>query len=191
MPRLSGDEALSRFIELSPDGQILDIGSGAGAHAGIMRDAGLDVLTIDNDKSANIISRYQDTEFSGLGGVWCSHVLEHQTNPGRFLQKIACEVTQGGWIAITVPHNRHDLVGGHVSIWTDTILIYHLLLAGIRCDAARVGIWTGQLSVIVQNIAMPDLPLGMCNGDIETLRDYFPWPVTHGDHNQQGPVSWD
>jgi hypothetical protein len=81
-------------------------------------------------------------------------------------------------LAITVPPRKDELVGGHLSLWTPALLVYHLLHAGLDCRTARVGVYGYDISVLVRNASLPEgvLPkLVQDAGDITVLAEWFPW----------------
>lgn len=131
--------ALRLVCRLGVDGKrILDIGSGDGEHARFFRYFGADVTTIDKHKPADI-----NGDFFSYNGkrcfdiVWASHVLEHQRNPGLFLDKTWDIVDEYGLVVITVPaHPAESIIDGHVSYWTLNLLMYHMALAGFNCSHA-------------------------------------------------------
>lgn len=185
-----GDEALERILAY-PVRTVLDIGSGSGKHAERMRAAGKSVTTLDLHEGADIQGDYLETRFSDrFDAIWCCHVLEHQRNPGTFLDKCRDDLKNGGILAVTVPPLKHKLVGGHVSLWNEGVLIYHLVLAGFDCSRAIVGCYGYNVSAIVarRDIEIPSLTNG--RGDLEALAPYFPVPVHQEAPGRFGSVGW-
>ena len=93
-------------------------------------------------------------------------------------------------IAITVPPLKHQIVGGHVSLWNVGLLLYRLILVGLDCSAARYGTYGYNIGVVLnkKSITLPQLKYD--NGDIETLRDYFPVSVNQGFNGQLPNNKW-
>ncbi len=174
----SGD-AFDVFMR-SVSGEVLNIGSGIHEHTDIMKAQGLSVTTLDNIYTADIKATWPAYIDRMFDAVWCSHVLEHSLNPGLFLSEIKKILNVGGVLAITVPPAKHNIVGGHVSIWNAGLLLYHLILAGFDCSNASVKSYGYNISVIVENVTanLPDLISD--NGDIEALSIFFPLDVTQG-----------
>jgi len=182
-------QALDRFLdELEEDSLVLDIGYGSGQHSQVLREYGMNVVGVDYAKEGDYLE-YQLPK-SAYDGIWCSHVLEHIHDVGRFLQKAHSELKEGGVLAVTVPPAKHDVVGGHVSIWNEGLLLYRLILAGFDCSAAKVGSYGYNLSVIVRkrSIQLPELKHDC--GDIELLSQYFPFEAKHGFNGQTGNINW-
>ena len=98
---------------------VLDIGAGSGEHARFLRLFGKKLFTVDLHRAADYIGDLTEMDFGRTRDVvWCSHVLEHQRNAGKFLDKIYACLPEGGIVAITVPtHPRARMVSGHISSW--------------------------------------------------------------------------
>lgn len=175
---LKSSSALKYFISLCKQNninRILDIGAGSQVHTKSMRKEGLNVETNDILPSMDHYCLYQDLiDFQGFDGIWASHVLEHQINPGIFLAQIHNDLHENGILAITVPPRKDEIVGGHVTLWNAGILLYNLILAGFNCKNASVLTYGYNISVILkkESITLPDLKYG--SGDIETLAEFFP-----------------
>ncbi|HSH29766.1 MAG TPA: hypothetical protein VK971_07660, partial [Thiohalobacter sp.] len=114
----------------------------------------------------------------------------HQVDPGAFLRRMYRDLKPGGVLAVTVPPLKHEIVGGHVTLWNAGLLLYQLIMAGFDCSQARVGTYGYNISVIVerQGFNMPDLKHDC--GDIETLAPYFPLPVWQGFDGRVGDIGW-
>jgi SAM-dependent methyltransferase len=106
--------------------------------------------------------------------VWCSHILEHQPNANTFLRHCLSYVSDGGWLAITVPPLKHRIVGGHVSLWNAGLLLYQIVMAGNDCSEAIVLNYDYNISVLVQKkpIELPHLDYD--TGDIDRLKAFLP-----------------
>jgi len=187
---MKAGEALDRFIVERPR-RVLDIGSGRGEHAIIMREAGLTVTGIDLGYEPDIRGDYMAVECGLYDAIWCSHVLEHCPNMGEFLAKVRRDLESGGLLGITVPPLRHRLVGGHINLFTEGTLVYNLILAGFDCAKARVGVYGYNISVLVRHVpaGLPD-DLAYDKGDIERLAKFFPWPVHQAIDGRLGSVRW-
>lgn len=174
-----GSEALDRFLGYGFQ-DVLDVGSGAGRHAAIMREDGMRVAEL------NWPCDYMD--WAGrYDAIWCCHVLEHVSNIGAFLGKMAdeCEV-----LCVTVPPAKHNIVGGHLSTWNEGLLLYNLVMAGIDCSMARVGVYGYNISVLVE-VERFDLPeLHRDRGDLELLQDYFPVSIPQNTDGRLGNINW-
>jgi len=106
--------------------------------------------------------------------LWCSHVLEHQLNPGIFLKKIHSLIKENGYLSIIVPPRKPIIVGGHVSIWNAGLLLYHLVHAGFDCSEAIVYQYDYNIGIIIKkkSIKLPKLHFDM--GDIIKLGEFLP-----------------
>jgi SAM-dependent methyltransferase len=153
---------------------------------------GRKVTTLDLGHNPDIKQPYLDalTFCLPIDAIWCCHVLEHQTDPGRFLRKMYRDLPTGGVLAITVPPAKHDIVGGHVTIWNAGLLLYQLILAGFDCSAARVGTYGYNISIIVEKrpAQLPELTYD--TGDIERLAPFFPFAARHGFNGQVANIAW-
>lgn len=110
--------------------------------------------------------------------VWCCHVLEHQLNVNLFLQKIF-EVSNK-FITVTVPPLKHEIVGGHLTLWNSGLLLYNLIMAGFDCKQARIFQYGYNISLITPKIEAKLPILNRDAGDIEKLNKFFPINVKQG-----------
>lgn len=185
-------EAIKKVLTLDFT-TVLDIGSGGGDHADRFRNEGKQVTTIDlRSKKADYQADYLKfkVKLKPFDCVWASHVLEHQPNPNQFLKKCFSDLKDGGILAVTVPPLKHEIVGGHVTLWNAGLLLYHLILAGFDCRDAMVKAYGYNISVIVRKVKA-DLPeLMMDCGDIEKLKEFFPFNAYHGFEGRISEVNW-
>ena len=174
--------AYSEVVRTLPKGSsLLDIGSGSGEHAQGFCRAGFDVTTLDLNSPADIKGDYLKIFLTQqYDCIWASHVLEHQRNPGWFLDKCRIDLKAGGLLAVTVPPRKDEIVGGHVTLWNPGLLLYNLVLSRFDCSKADVYVQNYDISVLVRKYEI-DLPaLCMDHGDITSLADFFPMPVGEG-----------
>ncbi len=192
-------EALEHLLSFTDVRTVLDVGAGTGAHAEIMRKAGLTVTTLDVTHPADEqMHFFKYNKFHSFDAVWCSHVLEHSTSPITFLAKCRLHLRDGGVLLVTVPPAKYDLVGGHLSLWTTGLLCYNLIVAGWDCSEAQVspcypnnpGEPPYNLSVIVRNTPFKCPGLVYDNGDIEILKPYFPTYVFQGCDGRFPETRW-
>lgn len=191
LDQIRGGAALAWCLENLDFQSVLDIGSGGGEQAEQFALAEKKVTAIDFGTS----KYYEDAHLTGapyarctlvqddfntwenevtFDLVWASHILEHQCNVGSFLQKCWSHTADNGWLAVTVPPLKHDIVGGHLSVWNAGLVIYNLVLTGNDCSNAIVMNYDYNVSVIVPKkpIILPALDHDV--GDIERLSDFFP-----------------
>jgi SAM-dependent methyltransferase len=196
-----GNEALDRLLEYDDVKTVLDIGSGDGAQAEIMREAGKDVTTLSYKEPADLVGDFMEMMVPADGGydaIWASHVLEHQLDVNAFLRKCYQLLRDDGVLVITVPPAKNAIVGGHVTLWNSGLLVYNLIMAGFDCSEARVSdLYANVASAPPYNISVivrkkpAELPaLERDAGDIEKLRHLFPVPVYHGFDGNLPPVRW-
>jgi SAM-dependent methyltransferase len=179
-------ETLQYLIEKHQFDTVLDIGSGEGKHSDVLRKKGKHVTSIDfgssvyfekrDDKYNYIRGDYYEYEFDEkFDAIWASHVLEHQVNPNLFLKKIHSDLKEGGVLAITVPPLKHEIVGGHVTLWNAGLLIYQLVLAGFNCKAISIKSYGYNISIILKKESIVSYPeLDFDSGDIKRMIDFFP-----------------
>lgn len=197
---LFAPQALYRLLQYEDAQRILDIGSGLGLQADVMRQAGRKVTTISMIPPADHIGNYLAYEgHDPFDAIWASHVLEHTSDVGAFLRKCFRDLRDDGILALTVPPLKHNLVGGHVALFNQGTLIYNLILAGFDCAEARVsptyanapGQPPYNISVIVRK-KKADLPpdLTYDAGDIEKLAKFFPCPVAQNCDGRDITANW-
>lgn len=186
--KIRGSFAIERLIQDYDFETVLDIGCGEGIHTEEFLRAGKCVTAIDYGKSDYflrkgdsinaIIADFNTYEFEEkFDCVWCSHVLEHQLNVNVFLKKVYSLLKDGGVLAISVPPAKQQIVGGHVTLWNQGLLLYNLILAGFDCSESYVSQYDYDISVIVRKKPVPQEVyerLAFDVGDIRVLRDYFP-----------------
>jgi SAM-dependent methyltransferase len=184
MLSLEGVEACLKL----PITTILDIGSGMGEQAKVFKRAGKRVTQIDlisTNSTDHIQGDYllHDFENTKFDLVWASHILEHQLNVNTFLTKCRNDVNEGGFICITVPPLKHNIVGGHVTLWNAGLVLYNLVLAGFDCSAARIKCYGYNISVIAQagTFKVPELKYDY--GDIETINKWLPYGFNYQGFN--------
>lgn len=171
--------------------RVLDIGAGGPTELHQLQRAGFEVFVCDYALDGGRFE-YSDRKPDSYDGIYCAHTLEHTRNPGLFLDKIFYSLRPGGWLAIVVPPLKHEIVGGHLTLWNAGLLLYHLVRAGFDCSRAAVRTYEYNVAVVVQKVAanLRDLPLLEDNGDIELLAPFFPIPVSQGFGGIITEVGW-
>lgn len=169
-------DAIEKLIKDFRFDTVLDVGCGNGDHSEYFKLNHKDVTSTDYDsKYTNcIIGDYNNLVFGQFDCIWVSHVLEHQLNVNNFLKKIRSESKENGIICITVPPLKHEIVGGHVSLWNAGLLIYNLVLAGFDCKNCSVKSYGYNISVIANagDLSLPHLKYD--SGDIDRLKPWLP-----------------
>lgn len=172
---------------------VLDIGSGEGKQKRIFEKMSKKVKTCDFvgfEDSVHCSNKEQGYDYVGdfnrlkieekFDFVFSSHVLEHQRNPGFFIDnKIKC-CKDGGFICTIVPIRKPFIVGGHCSIWNAGLLLYHFVLAGIDCSESYVEQLDYEIILITKNkkFDLNSMELNYDMGDINKLMKYFPFELT-------------
>ena len=111
----------------------IDIGSGEGKHAKILKAAGLQVFQLDKysdtaEYKVDFIEYKFDRKFDI---VFCSHVIEHQRNVGNFLDKIFDIMSDDGLLIICAPkHHAENLIEGHLNCFFTSYFSQHLIHSG-------------------------------------------------------------
>ncbi len=191
------DQAIFKLIKDYDFKTVLDLGCGVGYHTNILKENGKTVTSMDYGRSVGfllndnkdevIITDFLKYDFKNrtFDAVWCSHVLEHQVNPNLFLKKIHSLLKENGIFAISVPPLKHNIVGGHVTLWNAGILLYHLVIAGFDCSEAIVKKYGYNISIIIQkkSIDVSD-KIVYGGGDIRTIKPYLPSEIVFSEGNK-------
>ena len=171
-----GDSALQYVIKTLDFDSVLDIGCGYGRHSRELLKAGKRVTSIDikSDYREAIVGNYLTTHLPKSDLVWASHILEHQLNVNSFLKKCRNETNEHGYIAIVVPPLKHQIVGGHVTLWNAGLVMYNLVLAGYNCKNVIIKEYGYNILVIAQAEEFKLPALNYDRGDIELIKEYLP-----------------
>ncbi|QDU30118.1 bifunctional 3-demethylubiquinone-9 3-methyltransferase/ 2-octaprenyl-6-hydroxy phenol methylase [Anatilimnocola aggregata] len=198
---LKAEEALNKLIRDFSFDTVLDVGCGYGLHTARFRAAGKQVTPTDMFSFFDggvVTGDYLEVQFGQqFDCLWVSHVLEHQLNVNFFLKKLHRDLKEGGLLAISVPPLKHEIVGGHVTLWNAGIVLYNLILAGFDCSQARVKCYGYNISIITPKITakLPYDQLKFDNGDVDTLAEFFPkHPKLKWQQNVPGNIAqlnWD
>ncbi len=167
---------------------VLDIGSGAGEHALVFKKHGKKVTALDFGTS--VYAQESHDNYTGISKVtidfnayeteekydciWASHVLEHQSNPGAFIRKCMDLTKENGLICITVPPLKHEIVGGHLTLWNAGLLLYQLVFNGLDCQNASICSYGYNITIIVKKKLRDNVDLDYDSGDIRKLKAFFP-----------------
>jgi len=152
-PLLYSHLGLARLITEYDFTNIIEIGSRNGVAARVFSFLGKEVHTVEVHEGyeASYTGDYVDIQFPmPVDAIWCSHVLEHQRNVGRFCEKLHDDLKEGGILALTVPTSLSPLLIGHCNIFTPLHLMYNLILAGFDCSEAKIKCYDWQMTVLVR-----------------------------------------
>jgi len=186
------DQALQRLLKEDFE-TVLDIGCGKTKPATKeFRKHGKKVTSVDFFNDPEITQGdYNELPFNEqFDCIWASHVLEHQHNVQRFLRKINRDCKEGGWVAITVPPRKDEIVGGHVTLWNPGLLVYNLVLAGFNCRDCKIKMYDYNCSVIVKKKTADLGGLLYDNGEIQLLQRFLPPFFRHGVNGMIEEWNW-
>lgn len=174
---------------------VLDIGCGKGQHTNGFRDAGKECTPTDWVKHfpGVFCGDFNKVHFPHQFDVtWAAHILEHQLNVHQFLDRMITLTKDDGWLVITVPPMKNEIVGGHVTLWNCGLLMYNLVLAGLDCRDIKLKTYGYNCSAIVQKkvVEVPWHKMTMGSGDIEALKQYMPDFVQHGFNGDIKEWNW-
>lgn len=198
-----GEKALKALVRNFEFSTVLDIGAGAGYHARYLYENGKKVTAIDFGTSVYFRSSEEGSCYTLIKGdfltsnlshqfdcVWACHVLEHQPDMHSFLLRIKESLVEGGILALTVPPAKPNIVGGHINFFNLGLLIYRLVLAGFSCKEIHALKYGYNISIILRKKSI-DLPrLDYDTGDLDKLREYFPFEVVEGFHGDIERINW-
>jgi SAM-dependent methyltransferase len=187
---------------------ILDIGLGDGIASKFFLNEGKKVYatsfcieTYGLDKDfLNKIKLYKDVEINDLSifknekfdAVWCCNVIEHTQDMGKALSEIRRILKPNGILFIIYPPFYRQVVGGHVNGGGNIgLLMYNLLIAKFDIKNSSFIKHGSNVTGFVRKkeICLP--PLRRDNGDINTLKSYFPMKVQENFNGNLKEVNWD
>lgn len=179
--------ALHACLMLPDVHSVLDIGAGAELqHARLFAASGKQVTALEpyaepRELPVGIRLATEIDQDARYDLVWASHVLEHVLDVHTTLSRWRAVCKQQGWICITVPPWKREVVGGHVNSFSAGTLLYNMVLAGIDCSQASVLTYGYNISVLTRNqrAEIPWDKLNYDHGDLETLAPFFP-PTLRG-----------
>ncbi len=186
-----GNDAMEKLVADYQFDTILDIGCGHGRQTRFLRERGRTVTALNighhPEFEPDILGDYMEVEFEPFDAIWCCHVLEHVRNFGSFIDKLFRDLKDDGVLAITVPPGKHNIVSGHVTLWTPGLLLYNLVLSGFDCREAAVKVYGGNISVIV---CKRSTSVARTQFLIERLEKFFPFPVYQGFDGRVAQCNW-
>jgi SAM-dependent methyltransferase len=170
---------------------VLDVGSGTGEHARFFQLFGKKVSTCNLFSPADWVGDFLDAPIEGeFDLIWCSHALEHQRNPGLFLDKMYRLLRPGGTLALCLPHHpAARLVPGHLSVWSLALACQHLVYAGFDCRNVS-SFSSYELSVIVQKTDRGP-KRASTEPSWEEVKAYLPECLEVGSEAEPSVLNWD
>jgi SAM-dependent methyltransferase len=134
-------------IQLPESAAVIDVGLGYGFHSEYFVQRGFEVTGITAHLSDDLIKqaevahytvRKMDMHFLEFADetfdlVWSHHSLEHSFSPLLCLREWYRVLKKDGYLAVTVPPHKNEIVSGHFSVgWNIGQLMYLLGLAGFN-----------------------------------------------------------
>jgi len=184
------DQVFKKLLKEYEFETVLDIGYGDAEQTKGFLAAGKKVTAIDYNPRTEVegveiiigdfMNHRQFSLDTQYDCVWASHVLEHQMNPQKFLQRVSKVAAVGGIIAITVPPMKHQIVGGHLTWWNAGKLLYTLVLSGVDCSGCSIKSYGYNISIILKNTPIQDFDWSVLKynkHDLKILEPYFPFKI--------------
>ncbi|MEM7412945.1 MAG: class I SAM-dependent methyltransferase [Myxococcota bacterium] len=160
---LDGQFDLLRASDALPFRSVLDIGFGRGGASVYFASAGKQVTALslteigvdypreiaDQDYPADLMDELGivrsgvdfhdfDAAPGSFDAIWAAHILEHSLDPGRFLRRSHALLADDGWLLISVPPFKHQVVMGHVCVgWNLGLLMHALVVTGFDVRSGR------------------------------------------------------
>lgn len=170
---------------------VLDVGSGAGEHARFFQLFGKKVSTCNLFSPADWVGDFLEAPIEGpFDLIWCSHMLEHQRNPGLVLDKMRRLLRPDGILVLCLPHHPPArLVPGHLSTWSLALACQHLVYAGFDCR--NISAFSSyELSLIVRKSV--DGPKATAiEPSWEEVKKYLPQCLEPGAEAQPSLLNWE
>jgi hypothetical protein len=176
MPKFRASYAAEKLIDSFNFTTLLDVGCGDGIHSDYFKKQNKIVTSTDYQSNypGCVIGDYNLLNFKKHDCVWASHILEHQLNVNHFLKKLRNDTIEGGIVCVSVPPLKHNIVGGHVSLWNAGVLLYNLVLAGFDCKDCSIKKYKYNISIIAKAKIFEIPKLNYDNGDISLLKPWLP-----------------
>jgi len=125
--------------------------------------------------------------------IWAAHVLEHTHNTGLALSEMRRVLRPQGWLFLSVPPFKDNVVGGHVNVgWNLGLLAYVLAVHGFD---ARNGAFVRHgynLAAFVRRCEEPAVELAYDRNDLERLAPYLPatFAIRQGIDGDVPAINW-
>jgi len=134
-------------IQLHESAAVIDVGMGYGFHCDYFVKRGFEVTgvtthlsdaLIHQAKVANYTVKQMDMHFLEFDDetfdlVWSHHSLEHSFSPLLCMREWYRVLKKGGYLAVTVPPHKNEIVSGHFNVgWNIGQLMYLLGVAGFN-----------------------------------------------------------
>lgn len=186
-----GVHALLKLLRDYSFNTVLDVGSGIGEHKRFFELFGKKVVTCNLQGPADFLGDFLHAPIEGVFDVvWCSHVLEHQRNPGLFLDKIYGLLKEDGVLALCLPrHPEERLVSGHFTTWSIALACQHLVHAGFDCRSIAA-LSTYEIGIVVKKEAKAFLKPSSIVLPWGVIKEYFPEQISLGTELGDAIINW-
>jgi len=134
---------------------MLDVGGGDGIHARFFRRYNFNVDIVDLRQGDEPLSYEGDylnyNPVKKYDIIWSSHMLEHVPNVGIVLKKMYDDLIPGGYLAISVPPMREEVMAFvHLSFWNTGLLLLNCCLHGFDPRTAHMAKYGYNVSLIIK-----------------------------------------
>jgi len=134
-----------RLLPLDDTASVLDVGLGYGYHCEWFSSRGLETVGISvhvngfmkqqAEKHGYIVKKmdmhFLDFPDNSFDLIWSHHSMEHSFSPVYVLREWLRVLRPGGYLAVTVPPHKEQIVSGHFNVgWNVGQLVYLLGITG-------------------------------------------------------------
>lgn len=185
-----GVHALLKLLRDHSFKTVLDIGCGIGEHKRFFELFEKKVVTCSLQPPADFVGDFLEAPIEGsFDVIWCSHVLEHQRNPGLFLDKVYGLLKEGGVLALCLPrHPQERLVSGHFTTWSVLLACQHLVHAGFDCRGISA-FSTYEIGILVKKEKRLLKPFSVVQ-PWGVIKEYFPPETELGSEVGDAIINW-
>lgn len=123
--------------------------------------------------------------------ILMSHILEHTSNVGLFLDKAYSLLNDDGWLFVMVPPYKKNVVGGHITNgWNMGQLMYNLLWSGFNIKNGHFISYGYNICAFVQKYNIKPEVLKSYHGSLQIVKDYWPINIYQGFNGNIEQVNW-
>lgn len=123
--------------------------------------------------------------------ILMSHILEHTSNVGLFLEKAYSLLHDDGWLFVMVPPYKKNVVGGHITNgWNMGQLMYNLLWSGFNIKNGHFISYGYNICAFVQKYNTKPKILQSYHGNLQMVEDYWPMKIYQGFNGNIEQINW-